>query len=243
MVFLLAVASAFGQTLPTFEAATIKPNKAGDGGSHFSSGKGMVRASGVSLREYVRFALELKDYELVTPDWMNSTRYDVMAKTPTGSSDDDLMPMMHAMLVERFGLKFHKEKRELAVFGLVVARGGPKIQKVSDDDSSRSRGERHKITASPATMPSFAQNLTRRMDRPVVDMTGLKGGFNFTLEWDSDEGTAAPRAMNPDAAPTSDSGRTLFVALQEQLGLKLEPRKAPFDVVVVDHMERVPTEN
>lgn len=136
------------------------------------------------------------------------------------------MRMLRALLVERFGLTFHTETREASILALVPAKGGLKLQKV--DPGTPSSGP-------TATMPHFAARLSnmrvRRLGRPVVDMTGFDGEFKYAFEFKEDTMDSAELQVR------------LTTALSEQLALKLEPRKAKVDVMVVDHIERIPTPN
>jgi uncharacterized protein (TIGR03435 family) len=140
--------------------------------------------------------------------------------------------MMRALLVERFGLKFHFEKRESPVYAMVVGKSGPKLKESTADQLSVTVRSAQ-LTVAKATMDRLAIQLSSSMDRPVFDKTGLRGFYDFTLDWTSDFG----------GPPTADSnGVDIFTALQEQLGLKLEPQKAPIEMLVIDHAQR-PSEN
>ena len=142
--------------------------------------------------------------------------------------------MVRTMLTERFRLAIHREQRNMAVYGLVVGKKGIKFEEVAEGDSSSNSDNQH-YQGSRVSMGSFAIFLSRRMDLPVIDMTGLKGFYNLKLDW-------APEPRG-DAASDAPAGPRLPEALQDQLGLKLENRKAPVEVIVVDHAERVPVEN
>jgi uncharacterized protein (TIGR03435 family) len=147
--------------------------------------------------------------------------------------------MLQALLMDRFKLAVHREKKDCPMYALVVGKNGPKLHEAevgrSQSSTERSRGH---LTAQRISMPTLAEALSAEVDRPVADMTGLKGAFDLTLEW-------APGESQWDARVIADSAvkPSIFTALQQQLGLKLEARKGPIEVLVIDHAERVPAEN
>jgi uncharacterized protein (TIGR03435 family) len=140
--------------------------------------------------------------------------------------------------MDRFKLVVHRETKTLPAYELLVAKGGLKIKEVEPGPggtNSNTNGGKGVLTAQRTTLAHFADWLGTRMDRPVVDKTDVKGAFDIKLEWTMDENTSG------DGDPTA--GPTMFTALQEQLGLRLVAQKLPVEIVVVDHVERVPTEN
>jgi uncharacterized protein (TIGR03435 family) len=138
------------------------------------------------------------------------------------------MTMLQALLSERFKLAIHRESKERTVYELVVGKNGPKLHEV-EAGPGHSNGGHGSLSAQKMSMSHLADSLSRIVDLPVLDMTGLKGAFDIELKW----------------APDGDdaNGPSIFTAVQEQLGLKLEQRKGPMEIIVVDHAERVPTEN
>jgi uncharacterized protein (TIGR03435 family) len=224
-----------------FEAVSVKPNKSGSNGSHSRSDQGMLTATNLSLRSMILAAYGMKDYQVEGPDWLNSERFDLAAKFPDALPLDPekynaaLGSMMQKMLADRFKLAAHRDQKTFLVYGLVVAKKGIKFKEVPDGGSHNSNSDNNHYTGASITMNRFAEFLARRMDLPVLDMTGLKGFYDLTLDW-------VPEPRQPgDAGSLSDPA--LPLALEEQLGLKLETRKAPIEILVVDHVERVPTEN
>jgi uncharacterized protein (TIGR03435 family) len=149
--------------------------------------------------------------------------------------------MMQNLLAERFKLQIHQERKERAVYALVVAKVGVKAVSAPGDSQAKTNWSRDHISAQHMSMTGFAERLSRVADRPVVDATGLQGAFNFELKW-TPETTQAKPADNAGTLLT-DAQPGFFTAIEEQLGLKLEPRKAPVEILVVDHAEKVPTEN
>ena len=197
-----------------------------------------------NLLTFIEEAYGLKEYQIKGPEWLKSERFDIVA-TASHVTRNQLGLMLQTLLKERFKLEVHRESKVLPVYALVPGKNGPKIQAVKAEGDSGVWNGVGKLTAKKLSMANFAESLSGQMDRPVVDMTGLEGVFDFTLEYtnqniqplfngDGGEGTAAP---------DFGSGPSIFTALQEQLGLKLESRKAPVEVLVIDHAEKVPTEN
>jgi len=222
---------AFGQA---FEVASIKPNVSGDGHSSTHTSKGGATMRNVSLKQCIEMAYDVKDYALSGPDWLGSERFDIVAKPPSGTPEDQFKPMMQALLADRFKMTVHREPKTLSAYALVVGKNGPQLQKTEVGDGSHMNHDGHngksKLTGQRVSMPRLADFLARQLDRPVIDMTELTGVFDLKLEW------ADERQPTPD-------GPSIYTALQEQLGLKLEARKLPVEILVIDHVEKVPTEN
>ena len=153
--------------------------------------------------------------------------------------DTTLMAMLQTLLAERFKLTWHRETKLIEAFALEVAKNGPKLEKAEPGGTVTSTSQGH-IEVKSADLNRFASALARRTDAPVVNMTGLDGIFNIKLDW-SPEADKPPRPAADGAVPP-DRGISLFTALQQQLGLRLMPRKVPVEIIVVDHAEK-PTEN
>jgi uncharacterized protein (TIGR03435 family) len=262
---LLAVCGALGQTAdnrPAFEVAAVRPSAAftGKNAAELKRGFGMqingaqVDVAMMSLADLIRQAYDLKPYQVSGPDWMNRERYDIHAKLPAGATPNQVPAMLQTLLADRFRLTFHREDKELAVYALIVGKNGLKI-KAAEPDPPGGADTASKYTVSGGalrldrkmTMPSLCSFLLNFMDRPVIDMTGLDGTYGVLLEIPVDELKRAKIAAEGmraagDTASDPAGGSVMFAAVQ-QLGLKLEARKAPADILVVDHAEKVPTEN
>jgi uncharacterized protein (TIGR03435 family) len=198
----------------------------------------------VSLWKCITFAYGLpedKDYALTGPDWIKSERFDINASMPPNTRWEEMRRMMQTLLAQRFHLTIHRETKEQSVYALVVGKGGSKLQEVEPGEGrfNMSKGQ---IRAQKAPLFAFAERLSQFVDRPVLDMTGLKGAFDFTLEWAPESGTGIPAGAGGEAA-TASAGPSIFTAIQQQLGLRLEARKASVEVMVVDRADRVPVEN
>lgn len=274
-------------TQVTFEVASVKPaapQPAGYGtlmrvdGGPGTSDPGQLRWTNVTLSFVLKNAYGRKDYEVVAPKWLDSERYDIVAKVPQGTTKKGLMPMLQNLLVERFQLATHHEQKELPVFALVVSKNGPKMREAaSDPGGSHASRSSHaspssqfppdgfpklpagmtegcavwgtaegslRMTYKGQTTADLVENLLNFVPRPVVDATGLKAEYDFTLEF-TPESMRRAGALDPPAvdAPDAHNGVTVFEAVEGQLGLRLEPSKAPVDLLVVDKVNRTPAEN
>jgi uncharacterized protein (TIGR03435 family) len=197
-----------------------------------------VTLTNASLADCVSFAYGLtSDAQLVGPDWIKSKelRYDIVAKTAPGTTREQALQMMQALLAGRFKLALHREKRVLAYYALVVAKGGPKMLEGKDAPASVPPGVPGQLRIISNRMPisTVVTLLSRYMRAFVVDQTGLAGDFDVKLAW------------TPDDRPIPDDqrGASVFTAVEEQLGLKLVSRKGPMEVLVVDRAEKTPAEN
>ena len=221
-----------------FEVASIKPNVSGSrSSSTHSAPGGEIIMENMPLKQVVMMAYDLRDFSYSGPDWMEGARFDIVAKPPSPVNRDEMKVLIRSLLAERFKLVIRRETKVLPVYELMVAKGGLKIKEVPPGPSSmnsNTNSGKSTLTAPKMTMASLADWLSGRLDRPVVDKTETSGAFDVKLEWSRDDSPSA----DPDAGPS------IFTALQEQLGLRLVAgQKAPVEVVVVDHVEKAPTEN
>ena len=235
IVALLLIAGAgFGQE---FEAVSIRPNASGTFDSHSRSDQGLLTGTNLTLRSLILTAYAVKDYQVEGPDWLGSARFDISARFPPDLPHDReqyaaaMGTMMRKMLEDRFKLAIHREQKMFPVYGLFVEKSGIKFKQVPEGPSHSNSHNNH-YEGGAVSMARFAEFLSGRSDMPMLDMTGLKGFYDLTLDW------------FPEAKPGEiPAGPALPEALEEQLGLKLENRKAPVEVVVVDHAEKTPSEN
>jgi uncharacterized protein (TIGR03435 family) len=234
---------------PRFDVVSIKPNTSGDLNAGFNSFPRRFEAKNVWLRYLIQFAWNIKDFQLSGgPGWAASDRYNVEATAEGNPTVEQQRLMVQALLEDRFQLKLHREARESRAYALVAAKGGIKL----DASKAGSCEERKSDTAGPKvcgnftwsqqrvdgaaiTMEVFATALSQTLQQPVTDQTGFTGTFDVHMEW-------APDLGPPDAGATDPNGKSIFTALQEQLGLKLESTKASVEFLVIDRLER-PSEN
>lgn len=217
-----------------FEVASIKPNNSGDNSTSTTTNDGEVIMRNNTLRQLIQNAFDVRSFSLSGPDWLTAVHFDITAKLPRKSTFAEQRLMMQALLIERFGLAVHHETKTIQGYALVTAKNGPKIEPVADNGGHSTNSSRGKIVAERMTMAQLADTLSRQLRQPVSDMTDLKGAFNFTLTYMPDSG---------EEKPGGETGPSVYTALHEQLGLRLQARKIPVDIVVVDHVERTPTDN
>jgi uncharacterized protein (TIGR03435 family) len=235
----------------TFEVASVKISPpAGEGlSAEMSEGPGRVDFNCVTLLMLMTRAYGVKDFQVTGPDWITLDRYNVTATTSPHANREQIGQMLQALLADRFQMRMHHENKELPVSALVVAKNGPKMAKsVRPPEEAGMRINMGAMEARAVTMPNLAGGLARLLGRPVLDMTGLEGSYDFDLKFKPEPGMGiAMMKMSKEVerrgGDASESNPSIFTALPEQLGLRLEQRKAPLDIIVVDHAERIPTEN
>jgi uncharacterized protein (TIGR03435 family) len=218
-----------------FDAASVKPSPRDFGWQGIDTSPGRIQAESVTLLRCIRDAYDMGPHQVIGgPDWINTDRWEIVARADRPVDDDDvLMRMLRTLLADRFKLAMHRETRSLPAYLLEVDRKGPRMQQAESGDSDT---EMHGGRNGPATleakktdMNNLAEILGWRLDRPVVNRTGLQGGFNFTLHW------APDNLRDPD---DGDDDVSIFTAVGEQLGLHLRSARAPVEVLVIDHAER-----
>jgi uncharacterized protein (TIGR03435 family) len=282
MIHILALLLlSFLQARPEFEVASIRPaaeqTQGVAIGLHIDGSQ--VSFNYLSIRDCIILAYRLKPNQVVGPDWMATQRFNIAAKLPDGGSPDQALPMLQSLLADRFQMKIHRETREFPVYAVGVAKSGVKMTPLPpnpDLDEANGApvnvgggGDARGVTinlprgasfslgatafeAKRLDMPTFADMLTRFSDRPVVDTTGLKGRYDFTLDLSPEDRTAmlirsalsAGLTLPPQTLRILDSSSnaSLIDALQK-VGLTLEARKSPLEVLVVDSVQKTPTEN
>jgi uncharacterized protein (TIGR03435 family) len=240
-----AQAPASAAKTPGFEVASIKPGKTGGRGhSLLSDPSGRFTTENATLRNLVMYAYNVRDFQVSGgPRWMDSDTFDIVAKPQTRVKGEQLLQMVQTLLADRFKLKFHREARELSVFALVIGKNGPKLKEAKPDGErpmNGIQGGKGELNGLGADMGMLARRLAAMSGRTVIDRTGLTGKYDFKLQWTPD----APTPMRGPDEPAADNapGPSLFSALQEQLGLKLESQKGPVEILVIDSAER-PSEN
>jgi uncharacterized protein (TIGR03435 family) len=235
---LLVAGLAFAQTQPQFEVATIKPSAPqpiGHTSTRMDSNRERLNYSYVNLKEVIGQAYKVRQYQITGPDWLETERFDITAKLPAAEgSSRQVALMLQALLADRFKMAIHRETKVLPVYALVAGRSGPKLKSSESDSGISSNSNRTSLhVTAKATMQRFAEFLSEEVGRPVIDRTGLTGPYDFTIDW----------AVDNAIANDSPAGPSIFTALQEQLGLKLDSTKGPVEIIVVDHADRTPSEN
>jgi uncharacterized protein (TIGR03435 family) len=232
-----------------FEVATIKPsNPEVRGQSLLVNRSGLFTTTNSTLNDLISFAWDLHVRQIVNgPSWLESERFDVTAKPeqPGIPNAAQLRTMVQKLIGERFGLAFHKEKRNLSAYVITVVKSGHKLAKNDSGGILPGFGGRGPgaIGVRNSTMTEFASFLQARiLDRPVVDQTGLSGKFDFQLEWRPEPLGGQAGGPPPPLSPAVEARPDMFTAFQEQIGLKLESTTAPVEVYVIDKVQK-PTEN
>jgi len=274
----LAAAPALGQKpRAEFEVASVKPSAPG-APDRFNIG---VRIDGAfvivkefSLKNYIALAYGVRDFQVSGPDWLGSSKFDLNAKFPEGFKRGQLPEMVESLLADRFKLALHREKKEFAIYALVVGKGGAKLKESAPDSESdttapdkpnvnvsatgggrggttvnlgkgsyisngNGRVEAHKVT-----IGALLDTLSRFVDHPIVDMTGLTGKYDLSLAYGVDDLRMALRSAGVDRPLPDDAlpPASIFESVKE-VGLMLERRKAALDVLIIDHIEKAPVAN
>jgi uncharacterized protein (TIGR03435 family) len=220
-------------TQPAFEVASVKLNVSDSQQSNPGrmAGETFV-ASNVTAMQLIRALYGFQDFQIIgLPGWANADRFDITARTPSGTTLDTARMMAQMLMAERFRLRTHRERKEGNVLALVVARGGLKISPAAPtrcDPPSRCgmNATPTRIESTGQSMEQLATRLSRSMAQNVVNRTGVEGIFDFTLEWTQEEQFRA------------GASSTIFTSLTDQLGLRLESQRAEVEVLVVDQIER-----
>jgi uncharacterized protein (TIGR03435 family) len=230
---------------PSFEVASVKPAQPHASGSPFDvTIAGGIMASHVSAGMLIQMVYSLKPFLIFgSPGWLDSEEWAIVAKPPEGTPPvnppkitPELRLRLQALLADRFHLIVHHETREMPVYALVIARNGPKLPPPDGKDFRLKLGRGSIVATGGAKIAMLASVISNQLDRPVIDETGLTDSYSITLRWTPEPPAGAPnQAQTAAADPTSPS---FFTALQEQLGLKLESKRRPVEVLVIDHVER-----
>ena len=255
---------------PQFEVASVKPAAPDQRGTFIRLAPGgRLDVTNMPVKEMIAIAWRIQPFQISgSPGWLESARFDISAKPEDGAKQSEVPAMLQALLADRFQLMFHRETKELPIYALVVANKdaklGPKLTESKEGGctpfdptkpppppqpgkpSTMCGGmmmgpDRMSTTSAP--IADLIPMLSRILGRTVVDKTGLTGKYDISMEWTPDESQAIRFSPDGPRPPPSDpTGPTIFTALQEQLGLKLESQKGPVEILVIDHVER-PSEN
>ena len=230
--------------LLTWDAVSIKPHRELDNSAMMRMLPNGFEMQNMAIYSLLMSAFPIRSGDQIVgwPAWASSDRFDVLAKMDTETSDafhtlskndggEHWRLLMRQILEDRFAMKAHIEKRELPVYELVIAKHGPKLKESVPGESGATGMSPGKLSAHAYPVSGLAMSLSGTVGRVIIDKTGLTGQYDIELTW----------AWRDDPG-SGETGPSIFTALQEQLGLKLEPAKAPVDVVVIDHIER-PSEN
>jgi uncharacterized protein (TIGR03435 family) len=245
---------------------SVKPSDPAGRGTRIGIAPGgRFTATNATVKALIQQAYDVRDFQISGgPGWIDIERYDIDAKADDSTvSEDDLRKMneeqrkvfqeklrlkLRALLANRFQLKVRQETREVPVYALIVAKGGPRLQAAKDDGSpnsgiraNRTESGRTEITVTKAPLTMLAQVLSNMVGRTVLDKTELKGNFDFKLTFAPDPVQQPTGAGDggADRSPVVDTdGPSVFTALQEQIGLKLDPQKGPVEIILIENAEK-----
>jgi uncharacterized protein (TIGR03435 family) len=223
-----------------FEVASIKlhvPSGANER-SGIEENQGLIRVENFPLKAVIETAYGVKDYQFSGPSWLSSLRYDIVAKPPAGYKQEQFGPLLRSLLADRFRLTAHRESKQMSGYELVVTKSGSKLRE-SKGPRTFFTARQGLISGTRLSMGEFVNALASMLGSPAVDRTDLPAAYDVRLEWTPEQALLAPSGADRNA----ESGASLFTALNEQLGLRLRAKKLHVDVLIVDRMERTPTEN
>jgi uncharacterized protein (TIGR03435 family) len=242
--------AAFGQA-PAFDVASVKVSQSGgEGGGRGMRGRETIQVSpdgvimrNVSMRSCTRWAYHVLEYQVSGPDWINVERYDINAKAAGEVPEDQLRVMMQSLLAERFKMTTHRQTKEMQAYLLQVAKGGLKVKESASEgemDVKPDQG-RMQVSFQRATITNLVDALVNVFRAPVIDETGMKGKYDVTINMAKYLPDMGHGPGSGEAPP--DPQAIVMRGLQEELGLKLEPKKMPIELVVIDHVEKAPVAN
>jgi uncharacterized protein (TIGR03435 family) len=241
-VFLYAQAQQTEAGAPRFATASVKADTSDHNGIGNKFDPVMIRWTSTPLRVLVQAAYGLKSYQMEGwPNSLNSDKWNIDARTDGPTTSKQKYEMLQTLIVERFGLKFHREMKDIPGYVLVIAKNGPKLREVKEGEGSSIPAgatiQSGLIIGHQVRMMDWVGLFASVLGCPFEDSTGLMGKYDFKLEW-------APDDTQPNGGEAPDTSRpTIFAALQEQLGLKLEVKKFPVEMFVIDHVDKVPAVN
>jgi uncharacterized protein (TIGR03435 family) len=251
---------------PGFEVASIKPSDPNPESPMFigmTADGAIVKYTNITLRDCIKGAYRVRDFQIVGPDWMTRSRFEISATLPAGASMDQIPEMLQSLLEERFKLEIRREQKETNVYALLVGNGGPKLKPAevkSDAGAPTALGPDGKprammtygfppggvfVKAQSATIESIVGLVSRFTARPVIDLTGIQGQYEFDLSFSPDGNIDLPgvMAVGPDGKPMQPEPLPSLFDAVRKYGLRLEARKAPIEMLIVTHLEKAPTEN
>lgn len=239
----------------TFDVASIKPDHKDGHSTRISYDKNSFLASGATLKRLIGFAYNMNEFQLSGgPDWLDSETFEVQAKMDQSTAEalnkipreqlaEQRRIMLQLLLADRFNLKLSHSSKELPVYVLVLTKNGPRFSPSPPSSGGQTGFWNHNsdLKANGVAIDGFADWLSRIVGRKVVNKTELQGKYDFTLKWTPerlDTGPGGPAGSPALDSPSPDFGPSIFAALQEQLGLKLEPQKALVDALIVESVQK-----
>jgi uncharacterized protein (TIGR03435 family) len=227
----IAASVLHAQTRPSFDAASIHASRAEQSSAHIRFSDRGFLVENCTLTFIIQRAYGLRDFQVTGgPGWAadgTGDRFDIQARTNAATSGEEMKMMAQTLLADRFRLKAHRETKPVPVYALAIAKSGLRLRAPRPDEHRSIESYPGTIEATNAPMTLFIDELSGKVDRPVIDSTGLTAGFDFTLRWSA----GIPGRADPGLG-------SIFAAIQDQLGLKLEAEKRPFEILIIDSIER-----
>jgi len=250
----LALAATAGLTLfgqqPAFDVASVRVSQIGKAGGEGSRreniqvGADSVTMRNVSLRSAIRWSYHVFNFQINGPDWIASERFDIVAKAAAPASEDQLRLMGQTLLADRFKLALHRQSKEVGTYILTVGKNGPKFHESASEGESSIQPDQRRMSVAVQRTPlsQLVEILSNVLNAPVIDETGLKGKYDITIDV-AKYMQEISRHREAGASDPLDPISMIMTGVQEELGLKLESRKSPVDLLIIDGAEKVPTEN
>jgi bla regulator protein blaR1 len=244
---LASLTGAWAQPSKLIEVASVKPSGNTSAGSNLDSVRGGLTATNISVGYLIRFAYDVKDYQIErAPGWVDSELYEIAVKRANGKTGslEDEKALVRELLADRFQLTTHRETKQMRVYLLVVGKNGPKLTLHNEGTGAKTRKGCGRLAGTRLTMDVFATVLSRELETDVLNRTGLPGKYDFQLDFTPDSGPCRVAADTQTGSAAADPPvlPSLYTALQQQLGLKLESSKGPEEILIIDRVER-PSEN
>ena len=243
-------ASAQNMDKREFAAASVKPSQAGRAGGEGSEEKLTISPASVTLRSAtlrscLRWAYGVRESQISGPGWLATQRFDIAAKSQAPASVNEMKQMMQTLLADRFQLRLHREQKEQPVYSMLLVGKNSKLRPAAVDADTGMVPDGGSLVFRNYTMAQLADRLADRpfrLDRIVIDRTGLDGSFDFALKF-AENGGELKHALEGMEQGSADAGASMFTILREQLGLTFKGQKAPIESLVVDEADRLPAAN
>jgi len=240
---LILASAAFAADAPTtFDVASIRPVPPDRRSESIKALPGTVNVSGARLSVIIRWAYDVLDVQVTGPEVLNE-RFDIIAKADGPVAEPELRKMMQALLKDRFNLELHRQTKELPALVLTVSKGGHKLKEVEKEGDPSFQTGKMNLTGKGATIRQLITFLSRELRQPVVDQTGLNGRYDYFLDIAQYITEEIRNRMGNSDGPPAEAPTIIAQAMKSQLGLQVDPKKMPFEVLVVDHIEKSPSEN
>jgi uncharacterized protein (TIGR03435 family) len=238
LALVLVAAAAAQPAGSAFEVASVRPSQAGNEKT-VESGPGSLTMRSISLTRCIAWAYEVEEYQVSGPGWMNDARFEVLGKSSTPAKEPELRRMLQTLLADRFKLALHRQTKEMQALVLTVGKNGHKLEPTETEGSPSFQTGKLNLTGKGATIGQLTQFISHEIHIPVIDHTGLTGKFNYFL----DINAYVTEEMRKGPGPPPEASSILAQAIQAQFGLKLDSKKVAVEVLVIDHVEKTPSEN